>query len=609
MTDNLPKNEGSASLVCAAADLNVNVGTASTGYNPALQRTPQIDTQQIRLQTTLDYVPAWKPRRIPVKCIGLTLPEGEHFLPTAKATTSSSDGTQLQSTDRANKKSSEPGKSDRPKRTRVKPPAGAVSLQDRLFYLLQPPLETWLTGQELIMPFEPFPYQYEGIAWLFARHSALLADEMGLGKTMQTITAMRLLLRAGQVRRILLICPKPLIPNWQREFRLWAEELPIVTVEGNSSRRRMLWTMPGVPILIANYELMTRDLAEIPEEEQPKFDLLILDEAQRIKNRDSRTAQVARDIARRRSWALTGTPIENRPEELTSLFEFMDVVPSRACPDMRQLSKLADEHILRRTKDLVMTDMPPRIDRDAELQLTDAQTAAYETAEKDGIIQLNDLGDAITVQHVFELVLRLKQITNYDPLTGESTKLERLTADMEEIAASGGKAILFSQWTKSLDWMDERLQQFNPLIYHGGVPTKKREPILDRFRNDPDAHLLLMSYGTGAVGLNLQFASYVFLFDRWWNPAVEDQAINRAHRIGQTNPVIVTRFICAGTIEERIDRVLREKRELFEAILGDGDNDNVSLSLNAGEIFGLFDLKAHSKDGARSIGPAKPKAA
>jgi SNF2 family DNA or RNA helicase len=609
MTDNLPKNEGSASLVCAAADLNVNVGTASTGYNPALQRTPQIDTQQIRLQTTLDYVPAWKPRRIPVKCIGLTLPEGEHFLPTAKATTSSSDGTQLRSTDRANKKSSEPGKSDRPKRTRVKPPAGAVSLQDRLFYLLQPPLETWLTGQELIMPFEPFPYQYEGIAWLFARHSALLADEMGLGKTMQTITAMRLLLRAGQVRRILLICPKPLIPNWQREFRLWAEELPIVTVEGNSSRRRMLWTMPGVPILIANYELMTRDLAEIPEEEQPKFDLLILDEAQRIKNRDSRTAQVARDIARRRSWALTGTPIENRPEELTSLFEFMDVVPSRACPDMRQLSKLADEHILRRTKDLVMTDMPPRIDRDAELQLTDAQTAAYETAEKDGIIQLNDLGDAITVQHVFELVLRLKQITNYDPLTGESTKLERLTADMEEIAASGGKAILFSQWTKSLDWMDERLQQFNPLIYHGGVPTKKREPILDRFRNDPDAHLLLMSYGTGAVGLNLQFASYVFLFDRWWNPAVEDQAINRAHRIGQTNPVIVTRFICAGTIEERIDRVLREKRELFEAILGDGDNDNVSLSLNAGEIFGLFDLKAHSKDGARSIGPAKPKAA
>jgi SNF2 family DNA or RNA helicase len=180
---------------------------------------------------------------------------------------------------------------------------------------------------------------------------------------------------------------------------------------------------------------------------------------------------------------------------------------------------------------------------------------------------------------------------------------------MEEIAASGGKAILFSQWTKTLDWLNERLQQFNPLIYHGGVPTAKREPILAKFKSDPNAHIILMSYGTGAVGLNLQFAGYVFLYDRWWNPAVEDQAINRAHRIGVKNPVIVTRFISRNTIEERIDRVLREKRELFAAVLGDGDNNNVSLSLNASEIFGLFDLKARHKDGSRSIGPAKPEAA
>lgn len=597
----------SIDITCAAADLTQDVDTLACGFNPALQRMPQLETQSVPLDIQPAFVPSWKPRKIPIRCIGLTLPEGAEFLPSPEAKETSGDGTTLKKIGPSKKDRSSDG--ERPKRTRVKPPPGAVTLQDRLFYLLQPPLESWLEGQELIMPFEPFPYQYEGIAWLFARHSGLLADEMGLGKTMQTITAIRLLLRAGQVRRILLICPKPLIPNWQREFRLWAEELPIVTVEGNSTRRKMLWTMPGVPILIANYELMTRDLPEIPEDERPKFDLLVLDEAQRIKNRDSRTANVARDVDRRRSWALTGTPIENRPEELTSLFEFMDVVPKRASPDLRQLSKLADEHILRRTKDLVMTDMPPRIDRDAELELTDAQESAYRTAEKEGIVQLNDLGDSITVQHVFELVLRLKQITNFDPLTGESAKLERLTADMEEIAASGGKAILFSQWTKSLDWLDERLQPFNPLIYHGGVPTKKREPILDQFKHDPDAHLLLMSYGTGAVGLNLQFAGYVFLFDRWWNPAVEDQAINRAHRIGQKSPVIVTRFICAKTIEERIDRVLREKRELFDAVLGDGDNDNVSLSLNADEIFGLFDLKARGDDGAHSIGPAKPEAA
>lgn len=593
--------------------LQTRVDIAQTGYNPALLRCPSVDTLTLPLVSALDFVPSWKPRRIPLKCIGLTLPEGMDFVPPKEKRETQSDGTSLRPVtpprqSDAAEAAQELAQAPR-KHTRIRPPASALSLQDRLFYLLQPPLESWLAGQELIMPFEPFAYQYEGIAWLFARHSALLADEMGLGKTMQTITGIRLLLRSGQVRRILLICPKPLIPNWQREFKTWAEELPVVTIEGNGARRRMLWSMPGVPILICNYEAMTRDLNEIPEEERPSFDLLVLDEAQRIKNRDSRTAETARSIKRRRSWALTGTPIENRPEELAALFEFMEVIPPHSTPDLRQLSKMAREHILRRTKDLVMKDMPPRIDRDAELELTEAQQLAYRTAEKEGIIQLNELGDSITVQHVFELVLRLKQIANYDPLTGESAKLERLVADMEEIAASGGKAILFSQWTKTLDWLDERLQQFNPLIYHGGIPTPKREPVLAKFKNDPDAHIILMSYGTGAVGLNLQFAGYVFLYDRWWNPAIEDQAINRAHRIGVKNPVIVTRFISKNTIEERIDRVLREKRELFAAVLGEGDNSNVSLSLNASEIFGLFDLKARHKDGARSIGPVRPEAA
>ncbi|MEZ6060918.1 MAG: DEAD/DEAH box helicase [Planctomycetaceae bacterium] len=595
---------------CFTIDLCSAVETVQAGFNPAIRRAVQIGTVSVPLDRRPEFVPSWKPRRIPMKCIGLTLPEGLEFQPPEHKHETHSDGVELKKIAPPKPDTESPaGEADRPKRTRIKPPADALSLQDRLFYLLQPPLETWLAGQELIMPFEPFPYQYEGIAWLFASHSALLADEMGLGKTMQTITGIRLLLRSGQVRRILLICPKPLIPNWQREFRTWAEELPVVTIEGNGARRRMLWTMPGVPILITNYESMTRDLSEIPEDEQPKFDLLVLDEAQRIKNRDSRTACIARGINRRRSWALTGTPIENRPEELSSLFEFMEVIPARGAPDLRQLSKLADKYILRRTKDLVMSDMPPRIDRDAELPLTDAQQYAYETAEKEGVVQLNEMGDSISVQHVFELVMRLKQITNYDPLTGESAKLERLVADMEEIAASGGKAILFSQWTKTIDWLEPRLKPFNPLIYHGGVPTKKREPILTRFKEDPDAHILLMSYGTGAVGLNLQFAGYVFLYDRWWNPAIEDQAINRAHRIGVKNPVIVTRFISVNTIEERIDRVLREKRELFNAVLGDGDNEDVSLSMNASEIFGLFDLKARTAKGAKSIGPARPDAA
>lgn len=590
---------------CIQTELDLPVEIFTSGINGALKRFPKFETHAVELVSRVPLYPSWKPSWPSIKTFGLTFPEGVDFIPVRKKEEKENSDLRSLVPPKAQSESGE--KKKKPKVTRIKPPEDALSLEDRLFYLLQPPLETWLAGQELIMPFEPFSYQYEGIAWLFSQSSALLADEMGLGKTMQSITAIRLLLRSSQVRKILLVCPKPLIPNWQRELKLWAEEIPFTVVEGDSNRRKIIWNMPNIPVKIANYELVVRDLEEMEEDEVPDFDLLVLDEAQRIKNRNSRTAQTVRSIQRKRNWALTGTPIENRPEELASLFEFLELLPPRATPDLRQLSRLADDYILRRTKDLVMTDLPPRLDRDEYLELTPAQEHAYKVAEKEGVIHLNEMGESISVQHVFELVLRLKQITNYDPLTGQSAKLDSLASDMEEIAASGGKAILFSQWTKTIDWIKEKLDERVPgcgtLIYHGGVPSKKREPILTKFKEDPDSHLLLMSYGTGAVGLNLQFAGYVFLFDRWWNPAVEDQAINRAHRIGQKTKVIVTKFICKDTIEERIDLVLKQKRELFQSVLGDSDNTNASLSLNASEIFGLFDLKAKQGDGTRKIGP------
>jgi len=588
------------------------VDVYASGVNVALSRWQKFDCEPVPVSMRAGTVPSWKPSWPKVRTVGIAFPEAIHFQTDDKPADES-----LEDIPKPKPKSlrgDDEGESRRPvkKKTRIQAPADALTLEDRLFYILQPPLESMLAGQELIMPFEPFPHQYEGIGWLFSQKSALLADEMGLGKTMQTITAVRLLLRGGKVRRILFVCPKPLIPNWQREFRMWAEELPIVTVEGDTNRRRMIWQMPGVPILMTNYEVLSRDLEAMHEEDRPKFDLVVLDEAQRIKNRDSKTAEVVRSITRKRSWALTGTPIENRPEELASLFEYMEVIPPRATPDLKQLRRTAKDYVLRRTKDLVMKDLPPRFDRDEYLELTPAQQYAYKVAEKEGVIRLNDLGDEVSVQHVFELVLRLKQITNFDPFTGESAKLDRLVADMDEISQSGGKAILFSQWTKAIDWLDVRLKQFGSLVYHGGVPTKKREPILAQFEADPSKHILLMSYGTGAVGLNLQFAGYVFLFDRWWNPAVEDQAINRAHRIGQKTQVIVTKFISKDTIEERIDAVLRQKREIFEAVLGSGEQaEDVSLSLNASEIFGLFDLKARTGKGSRTkkVAPKAPKQA
>jgi SNF2 family DNA or RNA helicase len=187
-------------------------------------------------------------------------------------------------------------------------------------------------------------------------------------------------------------------------------------------------------------------------------------------------------------------------------------------------------------------------------------------------------------------VIRLKQICNFDPKTGASSKLERLVADLEEVAASGQKAIIFSQWVDTLEQLSSHLQRFRPLHYHGRIPPKKRDGVIEQFKKDPRHSVILMSYGAGAVGLNLQFCHYVFLFDRWWNPAIEDQAVNRAHRLGVTGPVTVTRMLSLGTIEERIHSVLEQKRELSELLFSEAGTPR-NLGLNQSEVFGLFNLQ------------------
>ncbi|MCR4415866.1 MAG: DEAD/DEAH box helicase, partial [Thermoguttaceae bacterium] len=300
---------------------------------------------------------------------------------------------------------------------------------------------------------------------------------------------------------------------------------------------------------------------------------------------------VVRAIGRGRSWALTGTPVENCPEDLVGVFEF--VSPGFLSPDMKpsRMGRTVRDYLLRRTKEQVLADLPPKLFRDAEIELTPEQRETYDLARDEGVLRLTRMGESATIQHVFELVLRLKQICNFDPATGASAKLERLEADLEEVATSGRKALVFSQWVQTLRQLAGPLARFGPVEYHGEVPASRRDEVLRRFRDDPDCHVMLLSYGAGGVGLNLQFAHYVFLFDRWWNPAVEDQAINRAHRIGVSGPITVTRFLALDTIEERIDSVLREKRELFDLILS-GAEGHRRLGLTQEEIFGLFDLRS-----------------
>lgn len=473
-----------------------------------------------------------------------------------------------------------------------RPPRDIIKVKDRLFFVLQPSLESLIDSSEIKFPFEPFPHQYSGVAFLFPRQAAILADEMGLGKTMQAITAIRLLIRSGSISNLLLVCPKPLVTNWQREFKTWAPELNVCTIEGDQSKRTCAWRA-DLPIKICNYELLLRDQLFFDNDET-HFDLVVLDEAQRIKNSYSTISKTVRSLRRRRSWALTGTPVENSPQDLVGIFEFLSSGHLHAEMPVHKIASEARDFILRRTKDQVLDDMPPKLNRDADLELTEQQAATYHRAENDGVIRLNEIGEGLTVSHVFELVLRLKQICNFDPVTGASCKLQRLSADLAEVIASGQKAIIFSQWVKTIDKIAEAIPEANPLEYHGKIPSKKRDGILQQFKEDPKRHVLLMSYGAGSVGLNLQFCRYVFLFDRWWNPAVEDQAINRAHRLGSAGSVTITRFLTRNTIEERINEVLEAKRELFETMLAGTDHPQ-NCKLTKDDVFGLFNLSTPEK--------------
>jgi len=554
---------------------SADVPLFQTGLHAALQRLPKIDVNSsVVICPEPPRTISLRVSRKPLRVFGFVFPEAPGAAVKAPAPA---------------EKRPPAGKQRVVRHTRIRPPSDIVKLHDRLYYLLQPPLELVIASGEIQFPYEPFHYQLDGMAFLYPRYAAILADEMGLGKTMQAISAIRLLMRAGEVRRALLVCPKPLVSNWRREFALWAPELPIGVIEGERERRQWQWEHPQAPVKIANYELLMRD-RDLLESGGLHFELVVLDEAQRIKNRNSTTSEVVRAIPRTRGWALTGTPVENSTEDLVGIFEFLAPGFLHSEMEARRMGQMARDYVLRRTKELVLSDLPPKIVRDAQLLLTPEQWQTYKIAEQEGVLRLSEMGDELTIQHVFELVLRLKQICNFDPSTGASCKFERLHADLEEIAASGQKAIVFSQWVATLEKLRDRLTSFGPLEYHGRIPAKQRDAIVENFRNDKDKHVLLMSYGAGSVGINLQFCQYVFLFDRWWNPAVEDQAINRAHRIGSAGPVVVTRMLTEETIEERINQVLEEKRQIFAAIFSDSAQPQ-GLGLTRDEIFGLFRLR------------------
>ena len=485
----------------------------------------------------------------------------------------------------------------------TQPPAGlqgewrGLTLAERLWRALAAPV--WSPGiapdVRLDWPGALMPFQVEGVQALLSNDRLLLADDMGLGKTLQAIAALRILHARGESASCLVAAPASLLGQWRREIAKWAPELSAIIVQGNTADRAWQWAADR-DVTLVSYETLRSDFGgntQAPVRRRT-WDVVIADEAQRIKNRND-TSNALKGLKRVRSWALTGTPIENHEEELASILEFVDHdgsgTPKHYLPGV-ELQARHRELQLRRKKAEVLDDLPPKQVSKLTIELNPTQRASYDNAVRDGTVHLKSLGADVRVQHVLELITRLKQICNADPKTGASSKLEDIKERLGALAAQGHKALVFSQYTNDISGVDAAvnfLQEFNALRFTGDMSHEERDAAIEKFKAHDEHKALVLSLRAGGLGLNLQEASYVFHLDRWWNPAVERQAEDRAHRMGQTAKVNVFKYSCADTIEARIDEILERKQGIFDQLVDDVSLD-LSAQLSRDELFGLFNL-------------------
>jgi superfamily II DNA or RNA helicase len=423
-------------------------------------------------------------------------------------------------------------------------------------------------------------YQQQGVNWLtFLRGTGLggvLADDMGLGKTLQAMCAFQ--------GRTLVVAPTSVLFNWQAELQRFRPALKVCLYHGPG---RALDS--AADVTITSYALLRLDAKQLAAQ---TWHTLVLDEAQAIKNPDSQTARAAYALPASFRLALTGTPVENRLEELWSLMHFTNrgLLGGRSDFTDRYARPIADGQsgvaaslrqrvrpfLLRRLKQDVAPELPPRTDAVLRVELSDTERAVYDTVraatQKDVLALLND---GAGVMKALEALLRLRQAACHPALVpgqtaATSSKVETLVETLETAVAENHKALVFSQWTSLLDLIEPALARAELPFTRLDGSTRDRAEVVARFQADDGPPVMLVSLKAGGSGLNLTAADHVFLCDPWWNPAVEAQAADRTHRIGQTRPVFVYRLIAASTVEERILALQDSKRALMDAALGDG---------------------------------------
>ncbi len=420
-----------------------------------------------------------------------------------------------------------------------------------------------LSAEKYDLPFDLRPYQEEGVKFLSDNDCALIADEMGLGKTVQTIIAIRNTMQKHGMKKVLIIVPSALKSNWLKEFEIWGGIIPKI-VSGKKEKRIQMFKS-RIPILLTTYEIIREDIDLIKH--TTEFDLIVLDEAQRIKNSTSNTARSIKLLRKNFAWALTGTPVENSPEDIASIFNFLKFGLLTKNDSIPEIKNTIHPYFLRRKKLEVFEDLPEKIEQELYLDLSINQRLSYEETQSERMKLISKSSEKEKISNILALITELKKICNFDPITKESAKLDRVKNIVQEKFSSGEKVILFSQYVESLKEIKESLVDIDTEIYHGSLKDDEKDSVLERFKSSETPKLLLMSLRAGGVGLNLPEASTVILFDRWWNPALEEQAVARADRFGRKNILHVFKFIVSNSIEERIDELLKQKESLFEDIV------------------------------------------
>lgn len=456
------------------------------------------------------------------------------------------------------------------------------------------------------------PYQRRGLSWMgFLSQwgmGACLADDMGLGKTVQTLALIQHYHNSNGKRPVLLVCPTTVVNNWQKEASRFTPDLPVMIHHGGDRTKGAGFKKEAAKhgMVVSSYGLLHRDKKLFQD---IRWSGIILDEAQNIKNPETQQARAARALKADYRIALTGTPVENNVGDLWSIMEFLNpgflggqaefkrkfFVPIQAERDLQaaeRLKRITGPFVLRRVKTdkSIIADLPAKMEMKVFCPLTKEQASLYAAVVKETEEDLKSSEGIKRKGLILATLSKLKQVCNHpahflgdnSAIPGRSGKLARLTEMLEEVLEIGERALVFSQFTEMGKLLRKYLQEVfgsEVIFLHGGVTKQNRDRMVERFQDGAGGpSIFVLSLKAGGTGLNLTAANHVFHFDRWWNPAVENQATDRAFRIGQTRNVQVHKFVCAGTLEEKIDEMIENKRAIAEKVVGTGEGWITELS-------------------------------